>query len=178
MSPMPAQYATHLERIPLEDAVITRETQLYADDLTPGLQFEGEPVVLSLQHFTGFADITGDAHPIHYDEGYAAQTRFKRPVAHGLLLMALTALGATAMSRRLEASMIALVGQDARFLRPAFVGTRVRAQFEVDAVDFKPDRNAAVVRFSVRLVVDGQQALLEGHHTYLIATRPPGTPGS
>ena len=85
------------------------ERQLYAEDLAPGLQFAGEPVVLSLQHFSGFAALTGDAHPLHYDEAYAAQTHFKRPVAHGLLLMALTALGATALSRQLEASMIALV---------------------------------------------------------------------
>jgi acyl dehydratase len=147
------------------------EEQLYAEDLTPGLQFEGEPVVLSLQHFSGFATLTGDAHPLHYDEAYAAQTRFKRPVAHGLLLMALTALGATAMSQRLEASMIAFVEQGARFLRPAFVGDRVRAQFTVEARDVKPSKGAAIVRLSVRLLNDAHEPLLEGHHTYLIRSR-------
>jgi 3-hydroxybutyryl-CoA dehydratase len=147
------------------------EAQLYAEDLAPGLQFEGDPVVLSLQHFSGFAALTGDAHPLHYDEAYAAQTRFKRPVAHGLLLMALTALGATAMSRRLEASMIAFVEQGARFLRPAFVGDRVRAQFTVAARDMKPSKGAAIVRFSVRLLDEAQEPLLEGHHTYLIRSR-------
>jgi 3-hydroxybutyryl-CoA dehydratase len=147
------------------------EQQLYAEDLPPGLQFDGEPVVLSLQHFSGFAALTGDAHPLHYDEAYAAQTRFKRPVAHGLLLMALTALGATAMSRRLEASMIAFVEQGARFLRPAFVGDRVRAQFTVEAREMKPSKGAAIVRLSVLLLNEAQEPLLEGHHTYLIRSR-------
>lgn len=167
MCPTPARCATRLR----EDATITDEAQLYAEDLVPGLQFRGEPVVLSLQHFTGFAGLTGDAHPLHYDAGYAAGTRFKRPVAHGLLLMALTALGATAMSRRLEASMIAFVAQDARFLRPAFVGDRVRARFTVAAVDMKPRKAAAIVRFSVQLLDDAEQPLLDGHHIYLIASR-------
>ena len=150
----------------------TADTQLYAEDFAPGLQFHGEPVVLSLQHFSGFAALTGDAHPIHYDESYAAQTRFKRPIAHGLLLMGLTALGATAMSRRLEESMIALVEQGARYVRPAFVGDRVQAQFTVEAVDAKPGKGAAVVRLSVRLLNETHEPLLEGHHTYLIRSRP------
>jgi 3-hydroxybutyryl-CoA dehydratase len=134
-------------------------------------------VVLSLEHFTGFAAMTGDAHPLHYDPAYAAGTRFKRPVAHGLLLMALTALGATAMSQRLEASMIAFVSQDARFVRPAFVGDRVRARFTVDAVDMKPRKAAAIVRFSVQLLGDAEQPLLDGHHTYLIASRSTSSVG-
>jgi acyl dehydratase len=149
----------------------TADTQLYAEDFVPGLQFHGEPVVLSLQHFSGFAALTGDAHPIHYDESYAAQTRFKRPIAHGLLLMGLTALGATAISRRLEESMIALVEQGAGFVRPAFVGDRVQAQFTVEAVEAKPSKGAAIVRFSVRLLNQANEPLLEGHHTYLIRSR-------
>jgi 3-hydroxybutyryl-CoA dehydratase len=148
------------------------EAQLYAEDLTPGLQFRGEPLVLALEHFAGFARLTGDAHPLHYDEAYAAQTRFKRPVAHGLLLMALTALGATAMSRRFEASMIAFVAQEARFLKPAFVGDRVQAQFTVDTVAMKPHRGAAIARFSVQLLDGALEPLLDGHHTYLIGSRP------
>jgi 3-hydroxybutyryl-CoA dehydratase len=147
------------------------DAQLYAEDFAPGLQFQGEPVVLSLQHFTGFAGLTGDAHPIHYDESYAAQTRFKRPIAHGLLLMGLTALGATAMSRRLEGSMVALVEQGAKFVRPAFVGDRVQATFTVEEVHMKPGRGAAIVRLSVRLLNEALEPLLEGHHTYLIRSR-------
>lgn len=150
----------------------TADAQLYAEDFVPGLQFHGEPVVLSLQHFSGFAELTGDAHPIHYDESYAAQTRFKRPIAHGLLLMGLTALGATAMSRRLEESMVALVEQGARFIRPAFVGDRVQAQFTVEAVDAKPGKRAAIVRISVQLLNEAHEPLLDGHHTYLIRSRP------
>jgi 3-hydroxybutyryl-CoA dehydratase len=155
----------------MADSKTVADAQLYAEDFAPGLKFHGEPVVLSLQHFSGFAALTGDAHPIHYDEGYAARTRFKRPIAHGLLLMAFTALGATAMSRRLEESMVALVEQGARFLRPAFVGDRVQAEFTTDAVDMKPGKGAAIVRFAVRLLDERQEPLLEGHHTYLIRSR-------
>ena len=44
--------------------------------------------------------MTGDAHPIHYDDDYAAKTRYGKRLAHGLLVMSMTALGATSMSPR------------------------------------------------------------------------------
>jgi hypothetical protein len=41
----------------------------------------------------------------------------------------------------------------------------------VEAVDMKPGKGAAIVRFSVRLLNEAQEPLLEGHHTYLIRSR-------
>jgi acyl dehydratase len=38
------------------------------------------------QDFDRFAALSGDHNPIHVDPGYAAATRFGRPVAHGMLL--------------------------------------------------------------------------------------------
>ena len=32
-----------------------------------------------------FIELCGDNNPIHHDEKYAAQTQFKRPIAHGFL---------------------------------------------------------------------------------------------
>jgi acyl dehydratase len=68
--------------------------------------------------------------------------------------------------------MIAFVEQGAKFLHPAFVGDRVRSEFVIDKVDIKPGMGMAVVRFAVRLVRELDEPLLEGHHTYLIHTRP------
>ena len=32
-----------------------------------------------------FADVSGDHNPIHLDESYASESRYKRRIAHGLL---------------------------------------------------------------------------------------------
>ena len=42
--------------------------------------------VFSQADFDNFARLSGDNNPIHTDPGFSANTRFGRPVAHGLLL--------------------------------------------------------------------------------------------
>jgi acyl dehydratase len=146
--------------------------QIFADDLVVGQTFAGEARGVGDDQFQAFAKMTGDDHPIHYDDDYAAKTRFGKRLAHGLLVMSMTALGATPMSRRLEDSMVAFVEQGAKFLKPVFVGDTLTSRFEVAAIDPKPARHAALVRFHVSLVNDRNEVVLEGHHSYLLLSRP------
>src|SRR5439155_6725924 len=122
------------------------------------------------EQFDLFARLTGDDHPIHYDDAFAAKTRFGKRLAHGLLLMSLTALGATAMSRQLRDAMVAFGEQRCRFLKPVFVGDVVTSRFEVTAVDRKR-RETACVRFNVRLLDKAGVAVLEGEHSYFLRWR-------
>jgi 3-hydroxybutyryl-CoA dehydratase len=149
-----------------------RAPQLFADDITLGLIFRGEAVALSSEHFSGFATLTGDKHPIHYDPVFASKTRFGRPVAHGLLLTAMTALGATSFSEAVEDAMIALVEQQMRFLRPAFVGDIVTPEFEVLSNKPSTGGHTAVIEFAVRLSNQAGEKILEGRHAYLLRRRP------
>jgi len=146
--------------------------QLFAEDFTVGQTFEGSPREVSDVQFAAFAQMTGDDHPIHYDDDYAAKTRFGRRLAHGLLVMSMTALGATPMSRRLEQAMIAFIDQGARFLKPVFVGDTLTSRFEVAAIERKEGSGAAKVRFNVCLTNGRNETVLEGHHIYLLSCRP------
>lgn len=145
--------------------------QIFADDLTVGQRFAGEPRLIGDDQFKAFADMTGDDHPIHYDDAYAAKTRFGKRLAHGLLVMSMTALGATPMSRRIEDAMVAFVEQGGRFLKPVFVGDTLTSRFEVASIDPKPTRGTALVRFNVSLTNNRHEIVLEGHHTYLLLLR-------
>ena len=147
-------------------------TQLYAEDLRQGFSFTGNDKLLTAELFEGFAALTGDGHPIHYDEGYAQKTRFGRPVAHGLLLTALTALGSTELSPQLEASMVALVSQSAEFLKPAFIGDTLRASYTVLSNSIGKNRTTARVDFLVRISNSEGISVLEGRHVYLLRCRP------
>src|SRR5689334_7918257 len=83
--------------------------QRYLDDFTVGEVFESSPHTLTEKHFAAFAEITGDAHPLHYNPDYARGRGWDAPLAHGLLLFGLCALGAAPISRELTDSMVAML---------------------------------------------------------------------
>lgn len=149
-----------------------RALHLFADDLVVGFRFRGEVKLLTAEHFAQFSTLTGDKHPIHYDAAYAAKTRFGRPLAHGLLLTALTALGATALSTSLEDAMIALLEQHMQFLHPAFVGDVVVPEYEVVSNSPTGSGRTARVEIAVTLLKPGGEPLMKGRHVYLLRRRP------
>jgi len=152
--------------------------QIFADDFRIGQTFSGEKRRVGDPEFASFAQVTGDAHPIHYDDEYAAKTRYGKRLAHGLLVTSMTALGATSMSRCLEDAMIAFVEQGTRFLKPVFVNDHLQSHFTVSSVLQKPGSSSAFVRFDVTLVNDRDETVLEGFHVYLLRARRPAAAGT
>jgi 3-hydroxybutyryl-CoA dehydratase len=129
-----------------------------------GEAFEGPSKTLTDAHFLLFSGITGDVHPIHYDVEYAKQTRFGKPLAHGLLLAGLTALGASNARERLEGFVF--VEQSCRFLKPAIVGDTVRPRFTVENIWQEGERHFC--RIKTALLNHRNETLLEGFHVYRI----------
>ncbi|MGD9924401.1 MAG: MaoC family dehydratase, partial [Pseudorhodoplanes sp.] len=90
--------------------------QLFFDDFVLGQKFSGASRLVSQHDVIAFSELTGDKHPIHYDADYASKTRFGRPIVHGLHLMSLSAVGASALSDQIVESLIAVVVQGGRCL--------------------------------------------------------------
>ena len=149
---------------------MTGSSQRWFEDFKIGDRFGSPGRTLTDAHFLFFAGLTGDAHPIHYDEEYARRHRFGRRVAHGLLLTSLTAVGASTLAPLVEASIVAFVEQRTRFLAPAFIGDTLTPAHEVVALD--PKRSAGLLTLRVTLINQRGEVVLEGEHRYLIAYRP------
>lgn len=145
--------------------------QLYAEDFDIGQRFAGQTVTLDDGRFRQFAQLTGDRHPIHYDDAYAARSRFGKRLAHGLLVTSITALGATPLSDMLEESMVAFLEQGMRFTAPALIGDTVSTEFAVETVALKPEKRSGVVGFAVIVVNPGGETLAQGFHRYLLRMR-------
>jgi 3-hydroxybutyryl-CoA dehydratase len=149
---------------------VGRVTQRWFEDFTVGDRFGSPSKTLTDAHFMFFAGMTGDAHPIHYDDEYAKATRFGRRPAHGLLLTSLTAVGASTLAPIIEHSIVAFVEQTARFRAPAFIGDTLKPDHEVVGLERK--RAAGLLTLRVTLTNQRGEIVLEGEHRYLIAYRP------
>ena len=122
------------------------------------------------KHFAAFADMTGDAHPIHYDADYARGKGRDGPIAHGLMLLGLCALGAAPISRELSDSMVAMLGNDVRYRRPAFVGDTLTPKFTVLTVEPK-DNERGILRLAITLCNQRSELVLEGTHVLMLKRR-------
>jgi 3-hydroxybutyryl-CoA dehydratase len=118
-------------------------------------------------HFLFFSGLTGDNHPIHYDVEYAKSTRFGKPLAHGLLLASLTALGGTDGSRSAEG--LVFFEQGSRFLKPVTIGDTVHSRCTVARIWQEGKRR--FIRFDTALINQRAETVLEGFHVYQIIPR-------
>ena len=134
-----------------------------------GETFEGPSKTLNDAHFLFFSALTGDVHPIHYDVEYASGTRFGKPLAHGLLLQSLTALGASSGRGRLEGFVF--IEQGCRFLRPALVGDTIRPRQRIEKI--WDEGGKKFCRVATWLLNQRDEVLLEGFHVYRVLSDEP-----
>jgi len=144
--------------------------QRFFEDFSVGDRFESPSKTLNDAHFLFFSGLTGDAHPLHYDVEYAKTTRFGRPLAHGLMLTSMTAVGASTLSPLIEDSIVAFLEQTTRFRAPVFVGDTIKPEHEVVALERK--RSAGLLTLRVTLTNQRGDTVLDGEHRYLVAFRP------
>ncbi|ADG05991.1 MaoC family dehydratase [Kyrpidia tusciae] len=104
---------------------------LYFEDFNEGMEVVSPGRTVTEADITNFAGLSGDYNEIHTNEEFAAQTRFGRRLAHGLLgLSMLTGL----MQRTgiMEGTVIALLGiNNWRFVKPVFIGDTIHARMIV-----------------------------------------------
>jgi 3-hydroxybutyryl-CoA dehydratase len=108
-----------------------------------------------------FAQITGDDQPLHLDAAFAARTRFKKRIAHGMLSAGL--ISAALGTRLAPDSVVVYLGQQLQFRRPVGIGDTLTAEAEVTAVD--PEKRILTLRTDVanqegELVVKGEATVL------------------
>ena len=102
-----------------------------------------------------FADLTGDFNPLHFDESFAAKTRFKRLIIQGGLTTGLlNALVATDM----PGPGTVFLSQNWKFPAPVYIGDTITAEAEV--LELHESKPVSKLKIVVRR--DSGESVLEG----------------
>ena len=110
----------------------------------------------------GFARVTGDDQPLHLDEGFAARTRFKKRIAHGMLSAGF--ISAALGTRLAPDSVVIYLSQQLRFRMPVNIGDTITADAEVTAFD--PEKRIATLRTDC--INQNGEAVVKGEATVML----------
>jgi acyl dehydratase len=88
-------------------------------------------ITLTSDHVEAYASITGDRNPLHFDEAFAAKTKFGRLVVQGGLT---TGLLHALVAMDMPGPGTVFLSQDWRFTAPVFIGDTITATAEVLSV--------------------------------------------
>jgi acyl dehydratase len=110
---------------------------------------------LTDEHVRTFAELTGDYNPLHFDEAFAASTRFGALVVQGGLT---TGLLHALVAMDLPGPGSVFLSQSWKFTAPVFVDDTITARAEVVHVhESKP-----VTQLAVRVTRQDGEIVLEG----------------
>lgn len=146
---------------------------LQFDDLAVGDEWESPRRTITEADVVAFAGISGDFNPLHVDHEAAKNGPFGRPVAHGLLGLAV-ASGLGSSAPRVET--LAFLGiLDWSFREPVAFGDTVGVVTRVEALEPRARGRRGVVTWHRQLVNQHGKVVQEGRTQTLVKGRA-GTP--
>jgi acyl dehydratase len=143
---------------------------LFFDDVEVGQQWESMARTVTEADIVNFAGLSGDFNPIHIDHEFARSTAaFRRPVAHGVLVLAISSgLGTHAPPVRTLALMAI---QSWEFREPVFIGDTIRTRSKVLAKEERARGRRGVVTWQRQVVNQDDKIVQEGVTVTLIEGR-------
>lgn len=139
------------------------------NDLAIGDEWESSGRTVTEADVTAFAGISGDFNPLHMDHEEAGRGPFGKPVAHGLLGLALTS-GLTSHAPRVD-TMAFLAILEWKFLQPIAFGDTIRVISQVVALEPRSRGRRGVVTWQRRVLNQKGQVVQEGLTQTLVRAR-------
>lgn len=115
---------------------------------------------MTLDMVKSFASISEDFNPVHLDKEYAANSRYKRQIIHGLMA---TSLFSGLFGTKLPGEGCVYKSQNIRFKRAIYIEDVVMARVEVTHVSTEKK----VITFTTRCFVNGK-VMIDGESEIFI----------
>lgn len=135
------------------------------EDLSIGMEASYEREVTE-EMVVKFAELSGDTNPVHMDEEFAKNTRFKGRIAHGLLTASFLS---TVLGTRLPGPGSIYLHQDLVFRAPVRIGDVVIASVKVEKINW----HRRVVTLPCRCTVNGR-VVMGGQAVMMVPSRDRG----
>ena len=145
------------------------DTRLYFDDVEVGQEWESGGRTVTEADIVNFAGLSGDFNPIHVDHVFARSTPFRRPIAHGLLGLAIASgLGLHFPPMR---TLALLCIREWQFKEPIFVGDTVHLRCSVLEKIPRANGRRGMISWRRQLINQAGKVVQEGISQTLVEGR-------
>jgi acyl dehydratase len=146
------------------------DNHLYFDDVAVGQEWQSAGRTVTETDIVNFAGLSGDFNPIHMDHEFAKTTPFRRPIAHGMLVMAMgSGLGTSSPPMR---TIAFLELREWRFIEAVFPGDTIRARTKVLAKELRGRGKRGEIVWQRTFVNQDGKVVQEGTGVTLVECRP------
>jgi acyl dehydratase len=144
----------------------------YFDDVKVGEAWESPARTITETDIVNFAGLSGDFSPIHVDHEFCKTTAFRRPIAHGLLVMSVSSgLGINNPAMRTQAFLRVWEWQ---FRAPVYIGDTIRVRTKVVSKEARSRGRRGVITWKREILNQENKVVQEGMHSTLVEGRRAG----
>ena len=142
---------------------------LFFDDIEVGQEWESLGRTVTEADIVHFAGLSGDFNPIHVDHEFARTSAFRQPIAHGLLVWAMSSgLSQYAPPMR---TLAFLAIRDWSFVGPVFVGDTIRVRSRVVEKEARARGRRGTVAWQREIVKQSGDVVQQGVTVTLVEGR-------
>jgi len=129
------------------------------DSINIGINHEFK-IIISEKLVSDFSIISGDFNPLHMDENYAAKSKFKKRVCHGMLL---ASFFSRLVGMYLPGKNALYFSQTLNFVSPSFINDSITVKGEI--IDKSDATKIVTVKTSIvnqknELILDGEAKVM------------------
>jgi acyl dehydratase len=149
----------------------------YFEDYERGKEFVSRPRTIAESDIAGFARLTGDFHPTHFDPEFAKASFYGEKVGHGLLSLSV-AMGLMNEWEYRSRSIMAFIEVTCQFLKPVKINDQIHARSAI--LDKKAWKNAdkGVVVFGLEIINQRGEVVAKAEIDELVWKRGASPPDS
>jgi 3-hydroxybutyryl-CoA dehydratase len=142
---------------------------LFFDDVQVGQEWESLGRTVTETDIVNFAGLSGDFNPIHIDHEFAKKTVFRKPIAHGILIMAIGSGLGLAIPPMRTLAFVAI--KDWKFLEPVYVGDTIRVRAKLVEKEERSRGRRGVITWQRQVINQHDKAVAEGLIVTLVEGR-------
>ena len=144
-------------------------THLYFDDVQVGQEWQSLGRTITEADIVNFAGLSGDFNPIHVDHEFCKTTVFRKPIAHGLLILAVGSGLGLAFPPMRTLAFIAI--KEWKFLEPVFVGDTIHVHARLLEKEERSRGRRGVITWQRQIINQHGKPVEEGQIVTLVEGR-------